>query len=228
MPASGETDRDRSDSEQHTMRKESLVLCLLAAAILGGCGNGTEQPQIASESPHLIERPLATSQAIRIVSFSFSEGLDRFVECYNDCCRAYGNKNLLQEAGWNYNNDCWHYKQYENIWTEPELQVFVDDAGAVREIRIAFEDHGYTEWGEAISEERAFYTLRCLCGNKRDDELIRIIEEARREMRETTGLEGPGAEKEENRTLVCGDYELGHFFSSGVYYLCIRGSETGS
>ena len=56
---------------------------------------------------------------------------------------------------------------------------------------------------------------------KSDDELIRIITEARSEMRET-------AESEGNTPLVCGDYELYHFFSGGVYFLCIRGSETGT
>lgn|GEM_PF-4123914 len=205
--------------QNSTMRKKSLFLFLIVAAFLGGCGNG--QTPIASETPHLIEQPLATSQASQFGGCSFSEGLDRFVECYNDCCRAYGNRNLLQETGWNYHNDCWHYKQYENIWTEPELQVFVGEAGPIQEIRVAFEDHGYTEWGEALSEERAFFTLRCLCEDKSDDELIRIITEARSEMRET-------AESEGNTPLVCGDYELYHFFSGGVYFLCIRGSETGT
>lgn len=157
-----------------------------------------------------------------MVGCSFSEGLDRFIECYNDCCRAYGNKNLLHEEGWNYHNDCWHYKQYENIWTEPELQVFVEDTGAIREIRIGFEDHGYTEWGEALSEERSFFTLKCLCENESDEDLTRIIAEMRSKMRETTEPENPGAETEVNSLLVCGNYELCPFFSGGVYYLCIR------
>lgn len=66
-------------------------------------------------------------------------------EVHNDCCRAYGNRNLLHETSWNYHSDCWHYKQYKNIWTEPELQVFVEEAGPIQEIRVAFGDHGYTE-----------------------------------------------------------------------------------
>ena len=218
---------NRSIIQNCTMRKETLIICLLMAFFLGGCGNGNVQTPIA-EAPHIIEQPLETSQTSQIDNCSFSDCLERFIECYNACCRAYGNKNLLQETGWNYNNDCWHYKQYENIWTEPELQVFVDDAGSIREIRIAFEDHGYTEWGEALSEERAFYTLRCLCGDKSDEELTQIIEEARSEMRETTEVEDPGAEIEVTSSRVCGDYELYHFFSGGVYYLCVRGAEAGS
>lgn len=51
------------------------------------------------------------------------------------------------------NDDCWYYKQYEDNWLEPEYRVFVEPSGTIREIRIGFEDHGYTEWGEALSEE---------------------------------------------------------------------------
>ena len=101
------------------------------------------------------------------------------------------------------------------------MQVFVEGAGPIQEIRVAFEDHGYTEWGEALFEERAFFTLRCLFEDKSDDELTRIITEARSEMRET-------AESEGNIPLVCGDYELYQFFSGGVFFLCIRSSETGT
>lgn len=188
------------------------------------CGCGAEKHgRISQTDPSGISSPQAAeNDVLEYKTCSFSDGLDRFVECYNTCCEAYGNTNLLKaDAGWHFSNDCWHYRQYENNWLEPEMQVYVEGSDSIREIRIGFEDHGYTEWGEALSIERSFYTLRCLCETLDDEELRQLIADIISDMKKATNYVELGESPIITNPVCCDDYELYHFFSGGIYYLCI-------
>ena len=153
---------------------------------------------------------------------SFSDGLDRFIDCYNSCCTARGNANLLKEkSDWRQNEDNWCFKQEEDNWLEPEIQVFAASSGAIREIRIGFEDHGFTEWGEALSEERTFYTLRCLWPEPDDKQLRQLIADVIADMKTTRRYIDVDAEPDVSDPVACGDYWLYHYFSGGMFQLCI-------
>ncbi len=206
------------------MKKAVLALCVIAVSCFSGCDGG--QAPAVRETTHILEigSPTETVPDRQPETCAFSDGLDRFIECYNSCRRAYGNADPLKDTGWDYRSGCWRYKQFEDIWTEPELQVYVEDSGAIREIRIGYEDHGYTEWGEALSDERAFFTLRCLCDDESDEDLRRLIGEEKTRMKETAYIAEPGEAPEVIAPRTWGDYRLYQFFSGGVYYFCIRES----
>jgi len=206
------------------LKKTFWLLCLIIAVLLTGCGADARSSPAAA-LPEQSETVGDVVAAAPLETCSFSDGLARFIECYNSCCAAYGNDNLLKaDEGWRSSGDCRRYRQFENNWLEPELRVYVDDSDSIREIRIGFEDHGYTQWGQALSEERAFYTLRCLNGELSDEELERLIAEEEKDMKNTLNYVERDAEPEINDPRSCGDYILYQFFSGGVYYLCVRES----
>ena len=213
-----------------TLKKTLSALCLTMAVLFCGCRAAQSGAPAAAETAPIVHmtvpsrtpgptaRPLPSPES---ETCSFSDGFERFVACYNSCCAAHGDPNILKDGGWYFDGECRHYRQYENNWLEPELQVFADDAGPIREIRIGFEDHGYTEWGEALSEERAFYTLRCLCGQQSDEELREVLAEVIQAMRSSPHHTDPDETPAVIDPVFCGDYALYHFFSGGIYQLCI-------
>ena len=206
--------------------KYIFALCLLIVFLLGGCGKGNRDIGLVSDAS---EASSEGENTVGELAFcSFSDGRSRYIECYNTCCEAYGNTNLLKtDAGWRFSDDSWHYRQYDNNWLEPEIQVFEDSSGSILEIRIGFEDHGYTEWGEALSVERAFYTLRCLNEAAADEEISQLISDIESEMKIAVNYVEPGESPEITNPTPFGDYEVYHFFSAGIYYLCIAdGKET--
>lgn len=219
------------------MKKPLLGICLLIIVILCGCtSKESEAPPIDSSTPviHMITSPETVEPINEAPTVyeneycSFSDGLDRFIECFNSCCMAHENTNLMKEkSNWRLNEDCWYYKQYEGNWLEPEYRVFVESSGAIREIRIGFEDHGYTEWGEALSEVRSFYTLRCLSSEPRDDELRQLITDIITDMKTTARYIDIDKEPDVLDPVIYGDYLIYHFFSGGVFQLCVIAKPQG-
>lgn len=166
--------------------------------------------------------PAESFPVLRYETCSLQEGMDRFIACYNSCCDAYGNTNLLEKTGWYYSDGRWHYRQYEKNWLEPEIQLFEEETGQIREIRIGFEDHGYTEWGEALSVERAFFTLRCLNEKMSDEEIHQLILAEQADMKERFNYVEHDERPDITDPRSFGEYLLYQFFSEGVYYLCIQ------
>ena len=213
------------------MKKPFLGVCLFILLSVCGCTAGpTEAPPSEDAPPivHVAAPPETAAPQMEITPepenayCSFSDGLDRFIACYNRCCTAHGNSNLLKDSSaWRENDGCWYYKQFEGNWLEPEYWVFTASSGAVQEIRIGFEDHGYTEWGEALSEERAFYTLRCLCPEQSDDELRQVIADVVTAMKTEPHYIGADETPDGSDSVPCGDYRICHYFSGGVYQFCI-------
>lgn len=213
-----------------TTKKTLLGACLAFSVLLCGCGAEPEEPpaaEAATPAVHTLELPETQKESVEtppgstFETCSFSDGLDRFIECYNSCRRAYESVDLFKNTGWKNYGEAWHYRQFEDIWTEPEMQVYVEDSGPIREIRIGFEDHGYTEWGEALSEDRAFFTLRCLSSEPGDDGLRELIADAIHDMKASPQYVDVGETPEVLDPITCGEYQLYSFFSGGVYQLCI-------
>ena len=190
--------------------------------LMSGCAI-KKNDHAADDSFTIVSNPfIEEAEAPEYEICSFADGLDRFIECYNICCTAYGNTNLLiTDSGWNFSDGCWHYRQYENNWLEPEIEVYLDENDAIREIRIGYEDHGYTEWGEALSKERSFYTLRCLHDEQSDDGIRMLIEDVESDMKKSSHYVELGESPEIIAPISYGDYDIYHFFSAGIYYLCI-------
>ena len=198
-----------------------FAFCLLLVLLLGGCSKGNRDSVLVSDASETSSSEEENTVG-ELAFCSFSDGRSRYIECYNTCCEAYGNTNLLKtDAGWRFSDGSWHYRQYDSNWLEPEIQVFEDSSGSILEIRIGFEDHGYTEWGEALSVERAFYTLRCLNETAEDEEINQLISDIESEMKIAVNYVEPGESPEIMNPIPFGDYEVYHFFSAGIYYLCI-------
>ena len=213
------------------MKRPLLGICLLIIIVLSGCSSKESEaspPDNSAPVIHVDALPEIETQIPETAIISeneycaFSDGLDRFIECYNSCCTAHENSNLLKaKSDWRLNEDCWYYKQYEDNWLEPEYRVFVEPSGAIFEIRIGFEDHGFTEWGEALSEERTFYTLRCLWPEPDDDELRQLISAFITDMKTTRRYIDIDAEPDMLDPVIYGDYWIYHYFSGGIFQLCI-------
>ena len=219
------------DNRIPALKKTMLVSLPMALLLLAGCRGGQSEIRTVSETMRIMQAaeqpaaPMPTAEPSPVPACetcAFSDGLDRFIDCYNSCCTALGNTNLLKDRSyWQFYGDCWHYRQFEDNWLEPEFQVFTEPSGALREIRIGFENHGYTEWGEALSEERAFYTLRCLCEEQSDGELRELLFDVTAGMKASPNYVGVGETPPVSDPVACGDYLVYHFFSGGVFQLCV-------
>ena len=213
------------------MKKPLLGVCLFILLSVCGCASRPSEAPLSEAAPPIVHMaappdtaatPGETTPEPENAYCSFSDGLDRFIACYNCCCTAHGNSNLLKgSSAWREDDGCWYYKQYEGNWLEPEYRVFAAPSGAVQEIRIGFENHGYTEWGEALSEERAFYTLRCLCPEQSDDELRQVISNVMTAMKTAPHDIGADETPDGSDAVSCGDYRIYHYFSGGVFQFCI-------
>lgn len=121
------------DNRIPALKKTMLVSLPMALLLLAGCRGGQSEIRTVSETMRIMQAaeqpaaPMPTAEPSPVPACetcAFSDGLDRFIDCYNSCCTALGNTNLLKDRSyWQFYGDCWHYRQFEDNWLEPEFQV---------------------------------------------------------------------------------------------------------
>ena len=78
-------------------KKCLLAGCIMIGLLMCGCSikknDRAADDRITTESIPFVEE----AEVPEYESCSFADGLDRFIECYNICCTAYGNTNLLRQ-----------------------------------------------------------------------------------------------------------------------------------